>query len=245
MVEESRVMSKAKMQVGRGNESTRNDWVKERLASIPEGWRLLDAGAGEQQYRPLCEHLEYVSQDFAQYDGSGDESGLHVGSWDNSGLDIVGDIADIPESDSSFDAILCTEVFEHLPEPLKAIQEFSRLLRSGGELIITAPFCSMTHFSPYHFSTGFNRYYYETHLPNNGFEIIEMRANGNYYEYIAQELIRLPSIAERYANTKASWFDRLARKQLIAFLQKATERDQGSDELLCFGYHVHARKTGE
>ena len=116
-----------------------------------------------------------MSQDFAQYDGKGDGMGMHKGGWDQSNLDIISDITAIPEPDASFDAIMCVEVFEHLPEPIKAIQEFARLLKPGGLLILTAPFCSLTHLAPYHFYTGFNRYFYEKHLPANGFRIIELQ----------------------------------------------------------------------
>ena len=121
---------------------------------MPAGSRILDAGAGELRYKPLCSHLEYVSQDFAQYNGQGDGVGLQMGNWDQTHLDIVCDITQIPEPDQSFDVIMCIEVFEHLPDPLAALREFNRLLKSGGWLIITAPFNSLTHFAPYHFYTG-------------------------------------------------------------------------------------------
>ncbi|MRR36812.1 SAM-dependent methyltransferase, partial [bacterium] len=146
---------------GTHNESTREDWLEQALREIPAGSRILDAGAGELRYRKFCCHLEYVSQDFAQYDGRGDTVGLHSGSWDQTKLDIVSDITAIPEPDGSFDAILCVEVLEHLPDPLAALREFARLLRSGGQLVVTAPFCSLTHLAPYFFSTGFSRYFYE------------------------------------------------------------------------------------
>jgi ubiquinone/menaquinone biosynthesis C-methylase UbiE len=137
--------------VGTGNIVTQRKWIEEKLISLPAGMRILDAGAGEQQYKKYCSHLNYVSQDFAQYNGIGDSIGLQVGKWSNVNLDIISDISHIPEPDASFDIILCTEVFEHLPNPIAAIQEFSRLLKKDGQLIITAPFCSLTHFSPYHF----------------------------------------------------------------------------------------------
>ncbi|NJN83841.1 MAG: hypothetical protein HC802_17255 [Caldilineaceae bacterium] len=95
--------------VGRDNKANREAWLQQTLASIPPGARLLDAGAGELQYRKYCQHLDYVSQDFAAYDGQGDGAGNQTGTWDQSRLDIVSDIVDIPEPDGSFDAIMCTE----------------------------------------------------------------------------------------------------------------------------------------
>jgi hypothetical protein len=83
-----------------------------RWPHLPAGARLLDAGAGECQYKNYCGHLKYVSQDVAIYDGKG-ERGLQTGIWDLSQIDIVSDILDIPELDASFDAVLCTEVLEH------------------------------------------------------------------------------------------------------------------------------------
>lgn len=228
--------------VGTNNEATRVAWVEQALGRIPAGSRLLDAGAGEQQFKRFCAHLNYIAQDFGQYDGVGDQSGLQMGSWDQSTLDIVCDITAIPEPDASFDAVLCTEVLEHLPEPVLAIKEFSRLLRAGGQIIITAPFCSLTHFAPYHFSTGFNRYFYETHLPAHGFEIVELQTNGNYFEYLAQELHRLPSIADRYAKDAPNRWETYALHKVLKMLARLTDRDTGSSDLLCFGYHLRASK---
>src|SRR5438874_2082020 len=117
--------------VGRRNEADRVAWVGRALARVPAGWRVLDAGAGERQYEKFCGHLRYVSQDFARYDGAGNGAGLQTGGWDRAGLDLVCDITAIPEPDGAFDAVLCTEVFEHLPDPLAALRELSRLTRRG------------------------------------------------------------------------------------------------------------------
>lgn len=118
---------------GQDNGSNRDNWVKEQLSLIPDGKRILDAGAGEWRYKPFCSHLKYVSQDFCQYSGQGDDHGLQTGKWDTSHLDIVSDIVAIPEPDASFDVILCMEVLEHIPKPEAAIKEFSRLLCPGGD----------------------------------------------------------------------------------------------------------------
>lgn len=231
--------------VGTKNESTRVAWVEKIIKQLPEGLRILDAGAGERQFQELCSHLEYVSQDFDQYDGTGDGSALQMGEWDQSGLDIVSDITAIPEQDNSFDAILCTEVFEHLPDPMKALAEFSRLLRKDGHLILTAPFCSMTHFSPFHFYTGFNRYFYERHLPEHGFEIIEQQANGNYFEYLAQEIRRIPGMAQGYSNQRLSEAELSGLGLCLSTLERLSRMDRGSNEMQSFGYHVYALKKVE
>lgn len=227
-------------EVGARNEATRIAWVEQALARVPPGARLLDAGAGEQRFRSSCGHLRYVAQDFAKYDGKGDGVGLQTGGWDQSKLDLVSDISSIPAPDTSFDAILCTEVFEHLAEPLLALKEFARLLRPGGELILTAPFCSLTHFAPFHFSTGFGRYYYKRHLPAHGFEIVELTPNGNFFEYLAQEVRRAGEIGRRYAGALPSRWDAIGMKLVLRMLERFSGRDGGSSELLCFGWHVRA-----
>ena len=228
--------------VGTTNQITREIWLENTLQKIPSGSRILDAGAGELRYKKFCTHLNYVSQDFAQYNGEGDGKGLQTGAWDQTKLDIISDIIAIPEPDGSLDAIMCIEVFEHLPEPINAIKEFSRLLRPGGHLIITAPFCSLTHFAPYHFYTGFNRYFYQEHLPKNGFDIIELVENGNYFEYLAQEIRRIPSIGERYTHKKPTIIQYLALKLVLPLLEQYSIEDTGSKELLHYGCQVYAIK---
>lgn len=229
--------------IGTRNQSTREIWLEDTLKQIPAGSRILDAGAGEQAYKRFCKHLNYVAQDFAKYDGKGDASGLQMGKWDQTNLNIICDITNIPEPDASFDAVMCVEVFEHLPEPIKAIQEFSRLLKPGGHLILTAPFCSLTHFAPYHFYTGYNRYFYDTHLPAHGFKIVELRKNGNYFEYIAQEIRRIPEMTKRYAGNNPNFFETIVMKLCLIMLNSSSKKDTGSNEMLNFGFHIFAVKT--
>jgi hypothetical protein len=65
--------------VGLNNLSNREQWLEATLKSLPAGLTILDAGAGECPYKKWCSHLNYISQDFGQYDGKGDE-GLQMGS---------------------------------------------------------------------------------------------------------------------------------------------------------------------
>jgi SAM-dependent methyltransferase len=228
--------------VGKSNENFREGWLKDTLLKIPNSFRILDAGAGTQRYRKYCRHLEYVSQDFGEYDGKGDTAGLQTEEFNYGKLDIVCDISSIPEPNGSFDVIMCIEVLEHLPDPVQAIKEFTRLLKPNGHLIITAPFCSLTHFAPYHFTSGFNKYWYEGHLREYGFKEIEISSNGNFFEYISQEVYRVPSISSRYSESKPNLLELFSMLILQRMFLRFSKRDSGSSELLCFGYHVHARK---
>jgi SAM-dependent methyltransferase len=186
--------------------------------------------------------LTYTSQDFVKYDGQGDQSGLQTGVWDTSHIDIVSDIISIPKPDGSFDAILCTEVLEHLPEPVAALKELSRLLKPGGTLVLTAPFCSLTHFAPYHFATGFNRYFYTHHLDELGFDVVEMTENGNFFEYLAQEVRRIQSVAGTYTGKRITVFERVLVELMLWTCQRFSKIDKGSQEILHFGFHVVAKK---
>lgn len=56
----------------------------------------------------------------------------------------VGDIAHLSFANRSLDLVIASEVIEHLPEPQKIISEIARVLRPGGQLILTMPLESHT-----------------------------------------------------------------------------------------------------
>lgn len=226
-----------------GTESSPNriNWVKKQLSSLPAGARILDAGAGELKFAPFCDHLDYVSQDFGQYDGKGDSGALQTGEWNNDLLDIVSDITDIPVDDASFDVILCTEVFEHIPDAVAALAEFTRILKPGGTLILTAPFASLTHFAPYHFC-GYNRYWYEHHLSKLNFDIEILEPNGSWYHFVAQELRRSRFIGKQYSSSVIGLVCRICIIPILFLLTLQAKIDRGSSEALCFNFMVRAKK---
>jgi len=227
---------------GLDNEKNRKAWLAKVLGKLPQSTKLLDAGAGELGNKKYCTHIEYVSQDICQYDGKGDGQGMHTKAWDTSKIDIVSDITEIPVSDGSFDAVLCSEVMEHLSDPNAALIEFKRILKKGGVLIITAPFNSLTHFAPYHFATGFNSYYFNHYLSKLDFEIVEITANGNFFSYVAQELFRVPQMAEEYTGKRLGIIKKILLLICIRMLAKISSNDKESSKVLCYGYHVIARK---
>ena len=167
------------------NDYNRDQFVASIASQTPAGSRVLDAGAGPCRYRSLFRHCEYKTQDFAAYEGESHSYGQ---------LDYIGDIGDIPVEDKFFDCVLCTEVLEHIPDPERAIKEFSRILKQGGTLVLTAPLGSGIHMAPYHYYGGFSRYWYEYVLPQYAFSIKSIQPNGGFFKLYGQESQRFLSL---------------------------------------------------
>lgn len=163
----------------------RDKWVKMQAESIPTGSKLLDVGAGSSPYRNLFTQCQYFTQDFSQL-----KPEQLRGYKGYNKIDIVSDINNIPVNEKEFDVVLCTEVLEHVPEPIKAVQEMSRILKSGGIILLTAPLGSGLHQEPYHFYGGFTPYWYNKFLAENGFESISISPNMGFYSFLGQEFFR-------------------------------------------------------
>lgn len=225
-----------------GNEKERELWIQNILQNIEAGKSILDAGAGECQYKKFCTHLKYVSQDFCQYNGQGNGEGNHTGTWDTSQIDIECDIINMPIISESFDVVMCTEVLEHLVNPEQAICELIRILKPNGVLILTAPFVSYTHFAPYHYCTGFNKYWYREVLTKHKCIIEKEDTNGNYFDFVSAELNRIPEIYKIYMGKDLNISDKLKLIKLAIKMKKIAKIDKKSQEFLCFGYQILARK---
>lgn len=154
------------------NVYNRRRWVARYASRLPVGARVLDVGAGVGQYRSLFSHCEYKTQDFGQEPRT-------VGQY--TPLDFVCDILDIPTPDGSFDVILCAEVLEHVPEPIKAVHELARILRPGGAMLLTAPLGSLLHQEPYHFYGGYTEYWYRRFLAEAGCDVVEIAPNQGFF----------------------------------------------------------------
>ena len=160
------------------NQHNRDLFIQDVAGRLPQGARILDAGAGTCKYRPLFAHCRYESQDFGQYTGPEHKYGQ---------IDHVCDITAIPVEADAFDGVICTEVLEHVPYPDRVITELARILKPGGVLVITAPFTSGTHMAPYHYCAGFSPYWYQHFLAQAGLQLESCRPNGGFFRLYGQE----------------------------------------------------------
>ncbi len=103
--------------------------------------RLLDIGCGNLPYRDLFSHV-------SEYVGIDREIRFNSAKPSNAAL-IIGSIEILPFKNGTFDAILSTQVIEHIPEPTDFFKEVSRVLKPQGKGIITFPLVNPLHELPH------------------------------------------------------------------------------------------------
>jgi SAM-dependent methyltransferase len=108
------------------------------IAGLPVGSRILDVGAGDAPYRELFSGHDYRTSDWS--------GTFYVPEHPT---DVVAPAHDLPLEDDSLDAVVCTQVLEHVPEPSEVLSEFVRVLRPGGRLIISTPLTWYLHETPH------------------------------------------------------------------------------------------------
>jgi len=64
-------------------------------------------------------------------------------------IDGVADIQNLPYQDKCFDCVIAIEVLEHVADSKAAVSELYRVLRDGGEAVLTIPYMFRVHADPY------------------------------------------------------------------------------------------------
>lgn len=136
--------------------------------------KVLDIGCGTKPYQKYFASNEYI--------------GMEIGTKKN----LKKNIADVyydgdrfPFEENSFESSLCTEVFEHIYNPNKFLDEVYRILKPNGTLLMTVPFVWDEHGQPYDFSR-YSSFGIILLLKKHGFEILELRKSINDIRIIFQ-----------------------------------------------------------
>ncbi|MBU0763367.1 MAG: class I SAM-dependent methyltransferase [Bacteroidetes bacterium] len=107
---------------------------QELLTEDIAGKKLLDAGSGTGWFsKAACERGAIVtSMDLG-------ENLLAQVAKKCKSERIIGSILEIPFEENTFDYVVSSEVIEHTPDPLAAIDELYRVLKPGGIMVLTTP----------------------------------------------------------------------------------------------------------
>jgi SAM-dependent methyltransferase len=129
----------------RALKSTRSPWINERpieyafalrsLAGSRAG-KILDVGSGESAFPALLHGCGY---NVTAVDNVKDywRDGMYNRHFNVQDENILASTMD----SSSFDALTCISVLEHIVEHEVAMREMARMLTPGGLLILTVPYC--------------------------------------------------------------------------------------------------------
>jgi len=147
-------------------------------ANLPDGARVLDAGAGEGRYAPLFERHRYCGVDL----GVGDPA------WDYRRLDAVADLGMLPFPAACFDACLNIVTLEHVRDPARVLGELARVLAGGGRLLVVVPQEWEVHQAPHDY-WRFTRHGVAMLLAAAGFTNIEIRPVGGFFRLLSRRLL--------------------------------------------------------
>lgn len=111
-------------------ETLRYRWLKKYFETSRKRDTLLDLGCGPRPYFDLYKS-NYNHTIGAEHPDS---------PFPKSSIDIFCEATAIPLENESIDTVLCTEVLHDLSEPGMMLNEAYRVLKKGGDLILTTPF---------------------------------------------------------------------------------------------------------
>jgi SAM-dependent methyltransferase len=142
------------------------EYLADKLRGLADGSIVVDLGAGPGQFRRLYERHRYVGLDFQEYPG----------------VSIVADLTKrLPLAGGCVDAVVLSNTLEHLPEPALVLEEFHRVLRRGGFVVVLVPFLIRVHQEPHDY-LRYTRYMLERLLARAGFERIDVSELGDIFD---------------------------------------------------------------
>jgi SAM-dependent methyltransferase len=172
-------------------DSLRYDFLKNAFSETGKREFLLDLGCGVKPFYSLY-------SEFAEHSVGIDVAASPHGTQT---ADIVYDGKTIPFAENTFDIVFCTEVMEHVPEPLAFLEEIYRVLKPGGKVIMTTPFLVPLHEEPYDFFR-YTKHGIKHLFTKTGFDEIRIQPFGEYFGVIIAFSVQIHLKAWRIITNK-------------------------------------------
>lgn len=146
------------------------------VAALEAGGRVLDLGGNRTGKRGVFDIEKY------------DLEVIYGNLSDARRPDVLLDAVSVPFVDSSVDAVICSELLEHVSEPKSVLTESYRVLQQSGVLLISVPFLFHIHGDPKDYGRYTDSYWAEM-LADAGFKEIEIRKQGLFWS-VLMEMVR-------------------------------------------------------
>ena len=167
---------------------------------------VLDVGCGCKPYRALVPAKKYTGLDvdtpFTRQVGA---------------ADLFYDGGAFPCADASYDAVLCSQVLEHVFHPEFFLGEIRRVLRPGGRLVVAVPFLWDEHEQPHDFGR-YSSFGLRALLERAGFEVVVQRKSVADARAVAQ---LATAWLYKVVVTRSKWVNLFTQLVLIAPLNLA------------------------
>lgn len=207
---------------------TRNfEYVKEAFNDLSDEASVLDLGAGPGQFDELLARFaKVVSMDFRAF----------------ATTNVVADLTKpLPLQSGAFDAVMASNVLEHIPDTRALLAEVRRVLKPGGRFVATIPFMMRVHQKPYDFNR-YTNFQLEALARTAGFSDVRVEAlstplevhETNVRHFYAAELAQAKGLRALMLRA-CRFFDR-ARLGMLARIARAAPSLDYTE-----GYGVHAR----
>ncbi|HEX8856967.1 MAG TPA: methyltransferase domain-containing protein [Thermoleophilaceae bacterium] len=207
------------------------EFVGRAAGSLLSGARVLDVGAGDAPYRELFEHVDYVTTDWSE---SPHEQAREA--------DVIASAERLPVEDQSFDALLFTQVLEHVADPRAVLGEAHRVLRAGGRLFVTVPLVWELHELPYDY-WRYTPASLETLAAGAGFTDVDVQARNDCFTTLAQLMLNARHVMGRAPDGLDSRRDEAAAllEELAARVAELAPLDV--EGILPLGFSMTARRV--
>ncbi len=164
--------------------STLSAAIRRAGQPVSADW-LLDIGCGAKPYRRYLSARHYI--------------GIDLPTYGPQAADLFGSALQLPFRNASYDAVLCTEVLEHVPDPSRLLQEIARLLKPDGVLILTTPQTWGLHLEPFDYFR-YTRYGLETLATSAGLDVRSIQPTCGIWATLGQRAV--DAIYSRYGAGK-------------------------------------------
>lgn len=133
--------------------------------------------------------------------------------------DVQGNAADLPLRGATFEAVLCSEVLEHVPDPRPVLREAHRVLVPGGRLIICVPFLHQIHPDPLDYGRYTDAYWSEQ-LTHAAFQVACIERQGQYWSVLVDMVRAYCSYRLATARLTERRFHRFCSSRLVAWAKR-------------------------